>query len=113
MEASGNDDKPTAASLTLRASRVFQYWLDKSLPHVAARWGALVGVVLLYTLRVFLLKGFYIVTYGLAIYNLNLLLGFLTPQSDPEQEEDGPNLPTKSDQEFKPFVRRLPEFKFW
>lgn len=22
-------------------------------------------------------------------------------------------LPTKNDQEFKPFVRRLPEFKFW
>jgi hypothetical protein len=23
------------------------------------------------------------------------------------------SLPTKNDQEFKPFVRRLPEFKFW
>jgi hypothetical protein len=23
------------------------------------------------------------------------------------------SLPTKSDEEFKPFVRRLPEFKFW
>ena len=50
-------------------------------------------------------------TYGLGIYNLNLLLGFLTPQFDPESE--GPELPTKSDQEFRPFVRRLPEFKFW
>lgn len=29
--------------------------------------------------------------------------------------EDGhaSGLPTKEDQEFKPFVRRLPEFKFW
>eukprot|EP00775_Hariotina_reticulata_P006128 gene6128-6367_t len=59
------------------------------------------------------MKGFYIVTYGLGIYNLNLLLGFITPQVDPEFEEGGPELPTKSDQEFKPFVRRLPEFKFW
>lgn len=28
-------------------------------------------------------------------------------------EEGGSELPTKNDQEFKPFVRRLPEFKFW
>jgi hypothetical protein len=29
--------------------------------------------------------------------------------------EDGnaAGLPTKEDQEFRPFVRRLPEFKFW
>lgn len=29
--------------------------------------------------------------------------------------EDGNvgTLPTKSDEEFKPFIRRLPEFKFW
>jgi hypothetical protein len=29
--------------------------------------------------------------------------------------EDGnaSGLPTKEDQEFRPFVRRLPEFKFW
>ncbi len=37
--------------------------------------------------------------------------GFLTPQVDPEME--GPELPTKADQEFRPFVRRLPEMKFW
>ena len=57
-------------------------------------------------------QGFYIVTYGLGIYLLNRLIGFLSPMVDPELE--GPTLPTKgSDQEFKPFQRRLPEFKFW
>ncbi len=30
--------------------------------------------VLLYALRVWMLRGFYIVTYGLGIYNLNLVL---------------------------------------
>lgn len=50
-------------------------------------------------------------TYALAIFNLNLLLGFLTPQVDPELE--GPTLPSKSDEEFRPFVRKLPEFKAW
>lgn len=56
-------------------------------------------------------RRFYIVTYALGIYNLNLFLGFLTPQIDPESE--GPVLPSKADEEFRPFVRKLPEFKFW
>ena len=51
-----------------------------------------------------------IVTYGLGIYNLNLVIGFL-PAGGPC--DGGPTLPTKGNEEFKPFVRRLPEFKFW
>lgn len=43
---------------------------------------------------------------------LNLLMGFLSPKVDPEIE-DGPTLPTRGSDEFRPFVRRLPEFKFW
>lgn len=27
--------------------------------------------------------------------------------------EDGSALPTRKDEEFRPFIRRLPEFKFW
>lgn len=57
----------------------------------------------------------------MGIYLLNLFLAFLSPKFDPsiEQDEnmegggDAGVLPTKSDQEFRPFVRRLPEFKFW
>ena len=62
-------------------------------------------------IRISFLKDNYIVTYGLGIYNLNLIIGFLSPQVDPETQ--GPTLPTKGNEEFKPFVRRLPEFKFW
>ncbi|OAE31182.1 hypothetical protein AXG93_1629s1000 [Marchantia polymorpha subsp. ruderalis] len=92
-------------------SRKFQYYLDKSTPHPVARWiGSLVAAAL-YCLRVYYVKGFYIVTYGLGIYILNLLIGFLSPQVDPESE--GPALPTRGSDEFKPFIRRLPEFKFW
>ena len=29
------------------------------------------------------------------------------------EAEEGPSLPTQADEEFKPFIRRLPEFKFW
>lgn len=28
-------------------------------------------------------------------------------------EENGPELPTTANEEFRPFIRRLPEFKFW
>jgi hypothetical protein len=65
---------------------------------------------MLYTIRVFTLEGFFIITYALGIYLLHLLVGFLSPQEDPE---DGPVLPTSGDDEFRPFQRRLPEYKFW
>lgn len=42
--------------------------------------------------RATLPAGWYIITYGLGIYVLNLLIGFLSPQADPES--DGPMLPT-------------------
>ena len=62
-----------------------------------------------------------IVAYALGIYLLNLFLAFLQPKFDPSSDaldnemEDGSvgTLPTRSDEEFKPFIRRLPEFKFW
>jgi hypothetical protein len=51
---------------------------------------------------------------------LNVFLAFLTPKFDPALEEElnelddqGPALPTSKDDEFRPFIRRLPEFKFW
>ncbi|KAL3722049.1 hypothetical protein ACJRO7_034406 [Eucalyptus globulus] len=48
---------------------------------------------------------------------LNRLIGFLYPQVDPELQEladgGGPSLPTGGSDEFRPFVRRLPEFKCW
>lgn len=60
------------------------------------------------------------VAYSLGIYLLNLFLAFISPKFDPSIEQDegmedgsAGGLPTKQDDEFRPFVRRLPEFKFW
>ena len=60
-------------------------------------------------------QGWYIVTYALAIYHLNLLLAFLTPKIDPayaefeaaeaEAEGDDMALPTTKNDEFRPFIR--------
>eukprot|EP00161_Ancyromonas_sigmoides_P015560 TRINITY_DN409_c3_g1_i1.p1 TRINITY_DN409_c3_g1~~TRINITY_DN409_c3_g1_i1.p1 ORF type:complete len:165 (-),score=72.75 TRINITY_DN409_c3_g1_i1:61-555(-) len=85
--------------------------------HVLYRWLATGLLYLIYAVRVYLLQGWYIVTYGLALYLLNLLIGFLSPQVDPDADPDGDGasaaLPRTKDDEFRPFVRRLPEFKFW
>lgn len=92
-------------------------------------------MIALFLLRVFTKQGWYIVTYALGIYHLNLFIAFLTPKIDPGIDMDGehckhksnvhwqyfvshlddmgPELPTKSNEEFRPFIRRLPEFKFW
>ncbi|KAK9108889.1 hypothetical protein Sjap_016949 [Stephania japonica] len=95
-------------------SRAFQYYLDRSTPHTMQRWIGTLAVASIYVLRVYYIQGFYIVSYGLGIYLLNLLIGFLSPKVDPELEAlDGASLPTKGSDEFKPFIRRLPEFKFW
>lgn len=60
--------------------------------------------------------------YTLGIYLLNLFLAFLSPKFDPslthdegleDGESSGSALPVKQDDEFRPFIRRLPEFKFW
>lgn len=73
----------------------------------------------MFFVRIVLAQGWYIVAYCLGIYLLNLFLAFLQPKFDPsltqdEGLEDGESsLPTKQDQEFRPFIRRLPEFKFW
>ncbi|KAJ3694317.1 hypothetical protein LUZ60_009797 [Juncus effusus] len=105
---------PTITKYKTDISRAFQFYLDKSTPHLTGRWVGTVCLALIYLLRVYLVQGFYIVTYGLGIYLLNLLIGFLSPMVDPETEgSDGPTLPTKGSDEFKPFIRRLPEFKFW
>ena len=95
-------------------SKLFQYYLDKSTPHSLYRWIGTFVIASIYVLRVVYLQGFYIVSYGLGIYLLNLLIGFLSPLVDPELDpSNAPMLPTKGSDEFKPFIRRLPEFKFW
>ncbi|KAF5817530.1 putative retrieval of early ER protein Rer1 [Helianthus annuus] len=107
------DLKPSPLSeYTHTLSRRYQHLLDKSTPLVLHRWIGFAVVVFIYALRVYFVQGFYIVTYGLGIYILQLFLAFLSPQVDPELN-DGPSLPTRGSEEFRPFVRRLPEFKFW
>ncbi|KAH7489117.1 Protein RER1 [Phytophthora ramorum] len=103
-------EPPFIARVSVSIKRKWQYMLDKSTIHVYARWGVALGLLALYLVRVFYLNAFHIVTYGLGIYLLNLFIGFLSPQVD--MESDGPLLPHKQSEEFRPFTRRVPEFQF-
>ena len=117
-------DTPFSAvtAQTTKYGRIFQTYLDKSTPYTPYRWGGTGFLFFLFGLRIFFAQGWYIVAYSLGIYLLNLFLAFLSPKFDPALEQDegmedgtagASGLPTKEDQEFRPFVRRLPEFKFW
>ncbi|KAK5141971.1 hypothetical protein LTR04_002376, partial [Oleoguttula sp. CCFEE 6159] len=119
---------------------MYQAYLDKSTPFITYRWVGTGVLTLAFALRIVFAQGWYIgqailthspnaaralltdtdtVAYSLGIYLLNLFLAFLTPKFDPSLEQDEgmeageSSLPTKEDSEFRPFVRRLPEFKFW
>ncbi|KAF8435017.1 retrieval of early ER protein Rer1 [Boletus edulis BED1] len=126
-----SDDPASTPLQTLQASisnvqRQYQQTLDRWTPHILQRWLATLGLLVLFMLRIVFSQGWYIVCYGLAIYLLNLLLAFLQPKFDPSLQDDlladeieegatdsGPTLPSQRDDEFRPFVRRLPEWQFW
>jgi hypothetical protein len=99
-----------------RLELYIQYYLDRVTPYLTARWLFNLAVLILIFLRIIFLQGFYLIAYVLGIFLLNQFILFLTPIQDPTfgTDDDGtPSLPTKSSDEFRPFMRRLPEFKFW
>ncbi|KAF5355146.1 hypothetical protein D9756_005451 [Leucocoprinus leucothites] len=125
-----------------KIKRQYQQILDRWTPHILQRWLATAGLLAVFMLRILLAQGWYIVcceffpgvaTFGVllspdahAIYLLNLLLAFLQPKFDPSLQEDlladeiegggeaeASPLPSQRDDEFRPFVRRLPEWQFW
>lgn len=89
----------------------YQYYLDQLTPYSSIRWGIAIAFIILFLWRIIelqvwhfywslhfldcyifddsciltfcIFQGFYIVTYALGIYYLNLFLAFLTPKIDP------------------------------
>lgn len=112
MEGSDNDGGSSIDQTAANFRRAAQYWLDKSTIYPIQRWIAFFFLLSMFFLRVYLVQGYFIVAYGLGIFLLNNFIAFLSPLDDPM---DGPTLPTSESEgkEFKPFTRRLPEFKFW
>ncbi|ODV88481.1 hypothetical protein CANCADRAFT_46366 [Tortispora caseinolytica NRRL Y-17796] len=125
---------------TSKINRIYQSYLDRTTPYVMYRWLGEVALLCIFMLRIVYAQGWYIVCYTLFIYLLNLFVAFLQPKFDPglEQEqrdidvEEGRPLDDEDfdpssigagtggaasgstgNEEFRPFIRRLPEFKFW
>ncbi|CAK8995363.1 unnamed protein product [Durusdinium trenchii] len=103
--------EPAGIAQLLQAQRVLQRYLDKTVVWVRVRWSIFVVLLLLFAARVYIKQGFFVVSYGLGIYMLNLFINFLSPAVDPDTEET--SLPMKESTEYRPFTRKLPEFKFW
>jgi predicted PurR-regulated permease PerM len=60
----------------------------------------------------------YLILFALGIYLLNIFLAFMAPKIDPfndliDTDPDDKDATPSLGQEFKPFIRRLQEFKFW
>ncbi|ODV96332.1 hypothetical protein PACTADRAFT_49692 [Pachysolen tannophilus NRRL Y-2460] len=102
-----------------RAKLTYQTYLDKITPHAVYRWASFYVLIFAFMLRIFMTESWYIVCYTHAIYLLNLFLAFLTPKFDPslEQEQRDESMEegaaAMNEEDFRPFIRRLPEFKFW
>ncbi|CCI43055.1 unnamed protein product [Albugo candida] len=103
-------EPPFIGRVTASIGRKWQHLLDRSTIYVSARWTFAFILLATYAIRVLYLNAFHIVTYGLGIYLLNMFIGFLSPQID---EYEGPLLPSRQSEEFRPFTRKVPEFQFW
>jgi hypothetical protein len=114
QDSSSNDN--FISRLYHRYCSHLQRILDKITPLHFFRWLVIAFLLFFFMYRVVILQGFYIIAYVLGIFLLNQFILFLTPVMVDDldyDDDDEPKLPTKSDEEFRPFMRRLPEFKFW
>ena len=74
------EDGANAPGIFATVSSRTQYVLDKISPNYGMRWAFFAFVFIQYLIRVYLISGWYIVSYGLGIYLLNQLIGFISPQ---------------------------------
>eukprot|EP00914_Ancora_sagittata_P016973 GHVO01033543.1.p2 GENE.GHVO01033543.1~~GHVO01033543.1.p2 ORF type:complete len:201 (+),score=13.93 GHVO01033543.1:718-1320(+) len=110
--------KPSSSSRVPEVSRfgkfqaVFTSLFDRTIPYWKLRWLVLLMMLGLFTFRVYQVQGYFVVAYMLAIYVLNCMVGFVTP----EKAVDGDSLVlpvSDSTEEYRPFPRALPEFVCW
>lgn len=93
-----------------------QNLVDKLAPHKVVRWLIALFLLFVYILRVYYIQGFHIISYALAIYLLSLFIASISPKVDPafaDIYDESPTLPRTEGEEFRPFIPRLLEAKFW
>ncbi|CAL9730513.1 protein Rer1p [Monosporozyma unispora] len=123
MDFTGDSTGATGHGLTkyvVELQQLYRFYLDKVTPHEKERWIAFGVLQVIFFLRIIYGQGWYAICYSFYIFSLNQFLAFLTPKFDMslQQEEANERLeaggaPDEQSEEFRPFIRRLPEFKFW
>jgi hypothetical protein len=86
--SSGNKKSAISQAWT-RLSQWYQGVVDRTVPWQKTRWLSAFLLILVFMARVLYAQGWYIVTYALGIYHLNLFIAFLTPKIDPAMDFDG------------------------
>jgi hypothetical protein len=90
----------------------FESVILKAKPYVLYRWISFAVLAVIFVLRMILQARFYTAAYVGGLYLLNCLVLFVSPKLDPDLY-GADVLPTTGDGDYRPFVRRLPEFVFW
>lgn len=91
---------------------------DTLSPHLYPRWTFTVFTLLIYAKRIFKIKSHAGLSYCVGVYLLHSIILFVTPKDENipdlfENVEDEEYNPRNIDNDFRPYVRKLPEFQFW
>ncbi|KAJ5731851.1 hypothetical protein N7493_003332 [Penicillium malachiteum] len=122
MDVPEPDQSPFTAvtAHTSKLTRQYQAYLDASTPYTTYRWVGSGVLLLMFFLRIVLAQGWYIGTYlrvpaaNIPTTQPHCIESAISGHNEGLEDGDaGPSLPNKQDDEFRPFIRRLPEFKFW
>jgi len=115
-----NDNKNNSfmEKFLIRLTRIYRNKFERYTIYPKTRWSIFIVIFILYVLRVLQTGGFYVVSYIFGLYLLHLAVQFFTPLGIPEADEEDDNmnetLPmTINDQEDKPLIRSMNEFRFW
>uniref|UniRef100_A0A7S1PEA5 Protein RER1 n=1 Tax=Percolomonas cosmopolitus TaxID=63605 RepID=A0A7S1PEA5_9EUKA len=109
-----SSSSPSFSKRLHRLQMRYQSFLDKLNGKRTGRWLFTLVLTFIFFFRVFYFQGWYIITYSLGIYVLNLFILYLTPNVDPDEDQNAMAASSATDSgSFRVFVRRLPEFKFW
>lgn len=86
--------------------------MDKSTLYIKERWAAELGFLVLFVLRIVFGQGWYLFA---SISVVNLYLAFLKCKFDDSLQQDENNNELEAGEksnEFCPFIKRLPDFRF-
>ncbi|KAG9390494.1 Retrieval of early ER protein Rer1 [Carpediemonas membranifera] len=83
-----------------------------SQPKKRERWIIAAVLTVIFLLRVLVAQRWWFIAYCSWVYILSRAVLFVTPNVDPEDSPSN-SLPTYENDEYRPFVSRLSEFRFW